>query len=123
MEQENDMNEGGEIQFRKETEVEHYQIVFSSANGDEIAKIDVRTGEVTYKAPEAGKDAAGIFWLCFRDRIMENIEKMGVKDLILAAEEVQKYLKDFGERKAGIGGVWGPLGEMDRALKKVKGED
>jgi len=117
------MEQENEVELSVPTKAEEHMIVFSSANGDPIAKIDIRTGEVTSSAPDSGKDAADIFWLCFRDRIMENIEKMGVKDLVRAGEEVQKYLKDFGERKAGIGGVWGPLEELNRALRKVKGED
>ena len=117
------MEPENEVELNVPTKAEDHLIVFSSANGDQIAKIDIRTGEVTSRSPEAGKDAADIFWLCFGDRIMENIEKMGVKDLIRAAEEIEKYLKDFGERKAGIGGVWGPLHELQTALKKVKGEE
>ena len=51
------------------------KIIFSAMNGEKIASIDVKTGEVTYTMPEAGKEAAEIFWICFRDRIMELVEE------------------------------------------------
>ena len=43
--------------------------------GEDIAKIDLRDGTVTYSAPDAGRDAARVFWGMFEDYIKEQIAK------------------------------------------------
>lgn len=43
--------------------------------GKEIARIDLRDGTVTYEVPDAGREAAKIFWEQFSDYIKEQIRK------------------------------------------------
>ena len=51
-----------------------------NTTGDEIARIDMRDGTVTYRAPDAGRQAAEIFWNGFEGYIKSAITKFKIEE-------------------------------------------
>jgi hypothetical protein len=73
-----DVLEGG-YRLSDPGEDEHY-FIFNSigpdrTTGEEIARIDMRDGTVTYRLPDAGRQAAEIFWIGFGDFIKKAIDR------------------------------------------------
>jgi len=72
--------EGGlELDYRLGDGIAPHYFIFNKDGstpgtmGEEIARIDMRDGTVTYSAPDAGRDAARVFWEMFGDYIKEQI--------------------------------------------------
>lgn len=71
---------GDSLIFRDVVLPEYHYFIFMKVGDDpgvmgqeEIAKINLRDGTVTYSAPDAGRDAARVFWGMFEDYIKEQI--------------------------------------------------
>jgi len=65
--------------------VESYLFIFNgiepdNTQGEEIARIDMRDGTVTYRAPDAGRQAAEIFWRGFEGWIKSAITRFKIEE-------------------------------------------
>jgi hypothetical protein len=65
--------------------VESYLFIFNgigpnNTQGEEIARIDMRDGTVTYRVPDAGRQAAEIFWNGFEGFIKSAITRFKIEE-------------------------------------------
>lgn len=67
------------------TPEESYLFIFNgigpnNTTGEEIARIDMRDGTVTYRAPDAGRLAAEVFWNGFEGFIKSAITRFKIEE-------------------------------------------